>query len=302
MSQGAIFSSNLAKLCAQETDVMTVCRATKINRQQFQRYLSGTVPYERNLEKICRYFGVKPQDMFVESGVGERDIEDKAWWSHVDMRQALKLVHSDTRPSIPSGLYYTYFAIPGHTATIARSATIVRTSGGLTTFRRLTGLAERSGSWWSQFFGDHKGMVIERAHWLYFVGINARGNREPTLITVRWLQGSKFILGGQAIVSGPMGPTATAVVIAPCGTGITLSTAIKASRAHSARDVDPLILGFLAEEAEALAQKTATLPGIMDGPGHATTGGAQRPPLPPQLPSPADRPEKPDQPHTGSGA
>lgn len=261
MSHGEVFSANLVRLCAREPDVMTVCRGTKINRQQFQRYLSGTVPYERNLEKICKYFGVKPQDMFVsEAKPSDKPITDKTWWSHVDLRAALKLVHSETRPSLPSGLYFSNFAVPGHPNRIVRAATIVRTDGNLTTFRRLTGVAERRGSFWSLFHGDHKGIIVERAHWIYFLALNARGNREPTLVSARWLHGSRFMLGGQALVSGPTGPTATAVVIAPCPSRMTLRTAIRSSRAYTAADaeLDPMMVEALAGEARSLAERTST--------------------------------------------
>ena len=235
-----------------------VCRATNINRQQFQRYLSGTVPYERNLEKICNYFGLRAEDMFTPVVVepGDAPISEKTWWSHVDLRAALKLVHSDTRPSIPAGLYFVNFAVPGMPDFIVRSAMIIRHDGNLTTFRRLTGTAEAKGSWWSQFHGDHKGVVIERAHWPHFVGLNSRGSREPSLMSVRWLPGSRQMLGGQAMVMGPAGPRAAAVVIDRCNPSLKLRTAVKASHAYSIDDVgiEPIIIDTLDEQTRLLGE------------------------------------------------
>ena len=260
MSPSQVFAANLQRLCADGPGIPAVCRATNINRQQFQRYLSGTVPYERNLEKICNYFGLRAEDMFAPAIVepGEASISDKTWWSHVDMRAALKLIHSDARPSIPAGLYFSNFSVPQNPHTVVRAVTIIRNDGNLTTFRRLTGVAEAKGSWWSQFHGDHRGIVVERAHWLYFIALNARGNREPTFMTVRWLSGSRFMLGGQAIVSGPSGPSAGAVVISRCSATTKLRTAVKASHAYSIDDVgiEPMIIDALEEQARILHERT----------------------------------------------
>ena len=70
-------------------------------------------------------------------------------WSHTDVRAALKLIYSAGPTSITPGLYFAYFAVPWEKDSVMRSALIVRCDGGLTTFRRLTGVAERRGSWWS---------------------------------------------------------------------------------------------------------------------------------------------------------
>lgn len=67
MSLHEALSVNLARLCEGKGSIAAVCRATQINRQQFNRYLSGeTVPNKRNRERICRYFGVAERELFIE--------------------------------------------------------------------------------------------------------------------------------------------------------------------------------------------------------------------------------------------
>ncbi len=261
MSLREAFSANLTRLCASQASIAAICRATQINRQQFNRYLSGeSLPNQRNLAKICEFFGVDERGMFGqdESAPPKGPLTETSWWSHVDLRAALKLIHSDTRPSIAAGLYFADFAVPGDRSSIVRSAIVIRNDGNLTTFRRLTGLSERKGSWWSQFHGDHKGFILERAHWLYLVGLNARGSREPSLIVLRWMSGSRPMLTGQALVMGPAGPTATAVVVNPCRPGMKLRTAVRASHVYSTDDphIEPLILDALEEQSLTLADKT----------------------------------------------
>src|SRR4051794_4097269 len=68
MSLHEALSANLARLCESKGSIAAVCRATQINRQQFNRYLSGeTVPNKANREKICRYFGIRERELFLET-------------------------------------------------------------------------------------------------------------------------------------------------------------------------------------------------------------------------------------------
>lgn len=58
------FSQNLRLLCATKSSVSSICREIGLNRQQFDRYLSGaSFPSAYNLRQICRYFGVREQDL-----------------------------------------------------------------------------------------------------------------------------------------------------------------------------------------------------------------------------------------------
>ena len=256
MSLQEAFSENLSRLCGNADSVSAVAKATGINRQQFQRYISGgSIPGKRNLKKICRYFRVSEEQLFgYQHEARPPSHGQEPWGSQEEMRAILKLIHSDTRPSIRAGMYYANFAVYHDRSSLVRSAIFVRHEGNMTTFRRFTGIGERRGSWWSQFFGDHKGIIVERAHWLYFIGLNGRGNREPTMMVVRWLSGSQFLLGGQAIVSGSVGPSAAAVVMSPTKPGTTTATAIRASHMYSVDDpgVEQFVVDALDEQAKQL--------------------------------------------------
>src|SRR5579871_2329328 len=206
MSLHEALSVNLARLCASRGSIAAVCRATQINRQQFSRYLSGeTVPNKRNRDKICRFFGIAESELFVEPAAesAARSPEPPGSWSHREMRAAMKLVYSEPPNSIRPGIYFAHFSIPEDQSSIMRSVLVVRMDGSLATFRRLTGFSEPRGSWWSHFTGDHRGIVIERLHWLYFVALNWRGTREPTLLVLRWIPISEPMLGGKAMLMTP---------------------------------------------------------------------------------------------------
>lgn len=58
---------NLAFLCSYYPSIADVCRRLQINRQQFNKYLSGqTWPSRRNMRRICDFFGVTEAELLVE--------------------------------------------------------------------------------------------------------------------------------------------------------------------------------------------------------------------------------------------
>jgi transcriptional regulator with XRE-family HTH domain len=60
------FASNLRLLAERETSIVALCSAIGINRQQFNKYLSGChEPSRRNLTNIAAHFGVSEKDLFL---------------------------------------------------------------------------------------------------------------------------------------------------------------------------------------------------------------------------------------------
>ncbi|MBZ9538898.1 MULTISPECIES: helix-turn-helix transcriptional regulator [Modicisalibacter] len=63
------FPDNLAHACGFYPSIAHVCRRIGINRQQFNKYLAGTVrPSRHNLQKICDFFGVTESELLIEPG------------------------------------------------------------------------------------------------------------------------------------------------------------------------------------------------------------------------------------------
>jgi len=257
MSLREVLSANLSRLCEGEDSIAAVCRATQINRQQFNRYLAGSsIPNGRNLEKICRYFRTDVSELFRPH---REDPEpgpdaDADSWSHEDVRATLKRLRGEAPTSIEPGIYFAHFAYPQDPTTVMRSVVVVRRDGNLSTFRRLTGFSEPTGSWWSHFTGDHKGIILERRHWLYFVGLNGMAHNEPTLFVLRWVPSAEPMLGGHATILTPAGPTVTAVVLNSCGPRTRLRSAMRASHVYSIEDgrIDPMIVDTLDQQCKAL--------------------------------------------------
>ncbi len=262
----ANLAHNLTRLCRREPSIAAICRATKINRQQFNRYLVGSaIPNAANRRKICRYFNIAEAELFRSPGAGRASSGPdapalsprKPPWSHAEVGSILRLLYSNSKPSIAPGIYAAHFSQLRERGSVVQSTIVVRNDENLTTFRRVTGMTERRGSWWGQFLGDHRGVVIERAHWLYFVGLNAFGVLEPSLMVLRWLPGARPMMGGFASINTASGPGPVAAVVTM--SDLSLRGAMRAAHAYSSDDpaLDPLILEALEEQARILAAKTA---------------------------------------------
>ncbi len=62
----AHFAKNLRTLCDEQRSVAQVCRSIGINRQQFNKYLSGQVlPSHYNLSSICEFFDVDKETLLL---------------------------------------------------------------------------------------------------------------------------------------------------------------------------------------------------------------------------------------------
>ena len=58
------FSINLRTLSNNQISVAHICRKMEINRQQFNKYLSGQIyPSKYNLNKICQYFQFSEEEL-----------------------------------------------------------------------------------------------------------------------------------------------------------------------------------------------------------------------------------------------
>lgn len=61
----ASFAANLRLLCDRQGSISQICRKLGINRQQFNKYLSGKhMPSSGNIRVIANYFGLGPEVLF----------------------------------------------------------------------------------------------------------------------------------------------------------------------------------------------------------------------------------------------
>ncbi len=251
-------ATNLRALCEERSSIAQVCREAGINRQQFNRYLTGeTLPNRASLEKICHYFGITEDDLFQAPAKGAApDLAADAGASVTrELRRILGNITSGPPANIPDGTYFVYFLMPEPGAGIARSVMFMRTEGNLKVFRRITKIATRRSANWHYFQGDHTGIVLERRHWLNFTGISRDGREEPSLMAVQLVGDSTQTYSGKALVYGQVGPLALPVVLQRLPSEMSARRALRGCNIYDldSDEISPVIRNFL----ESLREKIA---------------------------------------------
>lgn len=139
------FSQNLRFLCATKPSVSLICRDIGLNRQQFDRYLSGaSMPSAHNLRRICSYFSVREQDLFGDQ-VRLREMVDGQ--SQVG---PLRPLQSALEPEAGElailrnyvGLYHYYFLTPSWTGKVQCGLLDFRVENGAARTRYLARVRE----------------------------------------------------------------------------------------------------------------------------------------------------------------
>lgn len=240
---------NLRQLCAERgMSISQACRGIGINRSQFERYLEArSLPHKRTTERICAFFSINESELYAEPP-GSRKVRPELTFGN---RSEMLERFAQPMPTFRDGFYYTFFAVPDDPGRVICAATVVRREEEAVTFRRLTGIAEREGSYWSYAKGDHRGFIVERLNHVFFVGLNEGEAREPSLLVVRWEPLSVPVLSGFANVMTPTGPTSTPVVIRPCPPGMSLRRLLRAAHVYRMNDefVGPIVAEIMERKA-----------------------------------------------------
>lgn len=93
------FAKNLRLLCSYYKSVAEVCRKLKVNRPQFNRYLSGRYkPSAHSLRRLCDFFGVEEHEILMPHSQFElliqvrprprEEVEEHPEYRHLDLLQA----------------------------------------------------------------------------------------------------------------------------------------------------------------------------------------------------------------------
>ena len=127
------FVENLRFLCAHFSSVAEICRNLGINRQQFNKYLSGqSEPSLRNLKRITDFFGVDeyeitlPHKEFVRIVRPRRgQVHESALLDQLFSQISIASGESQEALAAYSGTYAAYFCTPVWSNHIVRSLTTI---------------------------------------------------------------------------------------------------------------------------------------------------------------------------------
>jgi transcriptional regulator with XRE-family HTH domain len=121
------FAANLRVVCDQHRSVAQVCRSLEMNRQQFNKYLSGQIyPSKHNLARICKFFKFSEDQMNIPSAEFEQvvfessDLEVDIASSEIE-KLIETLPDSNDVLSRYEGYYYSHFHALGFPGYLVRS-------------------------------------------------------------------------------------------------------------------------------------------------------------------------------------
>ncbi len=121
------FAKNLRTICNHHRSVADVCRSLQMNRQQFNKYLSGQVyPSRHNLERICSFFKLNEDQLALEESDFDRLATSKFRQNETPgdsiIERTINSLPSDIETlSRYEGFYHGYFHALGFPGYIIRS-------------------------------------------------------------------------------------------------------------------------------------------------------------------------------------
>ena len=185
------FSENLRALCLKRGTIAVVCRDLGINRQQFNKYLSGaSLPNAATLSKLSQYFDVDQFQFFHSSGGLNEAIGDATHAGPCQfllnnanvVRHLNKAASQSMNVPLQDGCYHLYYPWMLDPALLVRSVVVIFRNNGLTYFRRYTRLQTAHAKKLRNYpKGCHEGLIIHHDGNICFLGRNSIGVGEISL-------------------------------------------------------------------------------------------------------------------------
>ena len=183
------FSRNLVLLCRQYRSIAEVCRRIGLNRQQFNKYLSGQVhPSRHNMQRISDFFGVTESEILMETPrfeqyLGLRDRPFEKTELDVPLRHLERIFARSQPMDRYAGFYYRYFYSFGNKGSIIRSLASIAVRDGRGYFKNIEVLRDpETGRW----FGSNKyeGMAFQLADRIQIVEYETKETNSITAMTL----------------------------------------------------------------------------------------------------------------------
>ncbi len=134
------FAANLRLACEQQGSISQICRKIRINRQQFNKYLSGRhMPSAGNVRLIANHFGLSPEVMLANHDSFRALVEGNFFDTFDRLRRAPQVIRFlDSALSVPEahanellGVYDRYQYSSIYTRRILRASFCIYRSGDL---------------------------------------------------------------------------------------------------------------------------------------------------------------------------
>ena len=217
------FADNLRALCTRHGSIAAVCRALGMNRQQFNKYLSGsTLPNVATLEKLCGFFHIESESLFQNPSdllsPPRNETQLPGGLALHGLGFAAHAFAGMQPATVNAGCYHVYSLWPRDESKCLREALFIQKKAGSTVFSRFTKYRVVGQVQHYYLSGRHDGIVLEQEKARFLLSLNRRGCGEVSLLSI----GAENALS-QSLLSG------VALVMAPSGTPQALRTTLRFS-------------------------------------------------------------------------
>ncbi|MEQ8400982.1 MAG: helix-turn-helix transcriptional regulator [Silicimonas sp.] len=183
------FADNLAHLCSYHSSIAEVCRRIGINRQQFNKYLSGqSRPSRANMRRICDFFGVTEPEILLEPSqlrnlvsVRSRPLAEVSLSG--PMRHIDRLYRKSAGLDRYAGYYFRYYYSFSNPAKVMKSLGRIYLSDGRAYWKNIE-LIRLNGKGPSEAIGKYEGVVFfltNRIHVLEYDTMQVNSMTQMTL-------------------------------------------------------------------------------------------------------------------------
>ena len=223
------FSSNLAYACSLFPSISEVCRRININRQQFNKYLAGSVrPSRHNMRRICDFFGVTESEILLDPprfaaliSLRKSSPRSSALPQHLLAIEKLHRLSGELDRY--TGWYFRYFYTFGYPNKITRSLAVISEHDGRHLWKNIERRGDRDLAM-ERFVGKYDGLAFYLGHRIHIMEYDAInfGSITQLILHPSFSARPGYLRGIQTGGSMRRGrkPAASAVVLEYLGTQI----------------------------------------------------------------------------------
>jgi transcriptional regulator with XRE-family HTH domain len=182
------FAENLRLLAGYYPSIADVCRRIGLNRQQFNKYLSGqTRPSRHTLRRVCDFFGVEDYEIFMPSdefraliAVRPRRRADGKTQTASPYLRSMEALFSVSRADVGRylGYYFTYRLSFSNPALVLKSLVHLWQEDDRVLSKRVERFLESDGSGTRSFLCKYSGFVLFLGDRIYVVEHEILGREE----------------------------------------------------------------------------------------------------------------------------
>jgi transcriptional regulator with XRE-family HTH domain len=181
-----IFARNLRRYSERQDSIAAICAATKINRQQYNKYLSGKVlPGSLNLRRICEFLGIQEAVLFEDGNASSKPIHQDVGMGLCSRAGATGLLDTLSykkenleflKVGLNEGYYYSYFSVPQHEGMLLRSLVWIYVKDQQMRFVRVTSArAQPDGKGKALIRIRQSGIMFSNGREIFMMGFNRYG-------------------------------------------------------------------------------------------------------------------------------